>query len=64
MKLQSGVGTQITCQWTCASHFPIYKYINLDHKLNVCAAWLDDGNTPAKHLFVNELLRLDIDNNN
>lgn len=61
MRLQSGSGVQITCDWTCAGHFSIYKTVKLDHKLNVCAAWLDDGRTPSKHLFVNELMRLDID---
>ena len=61
MRLQSGVGAQITCQWTCASHFPVYKTLPLERRLNICAAWLDDGRTPSKHLFVNELLRLNID---
>lgn len=63
LKLQSGVGVQITCQWTCASHFPMYSTLLLDHRLAICAAWLDDGHTPSKHLFVNELLRLNIDGN-
>ena len=62
MRLQSGVGCQLTCQWTCASHFPVYRTLPLDHRLNIVAAWLDDGKTPSKHLFVNELLRLNIDN--
>ena len=60
LKLQSGEGVQITCQWTCASHFSLYKTRKLDKELEICAAWMDDGRTPSKHLFVNELLRIDI----
>ena len=60
MRLQSGSGVQITCDWTTAGHFSIYKTVPLEHKLNICAAWIDDGNNSSKHTFVNELLRLDL----
>ncbi len=60
MRLQSGRGSQITCNWTSAARFPIYKTIKLEHNLNVCAAWLNNEKVSSKHLFVNELMRLDL----
>jgi len=63
MRLQSGSGVQVTSGWTCATRFSIYKTLDLNHKLNVAAVWQDDGRTPSKHLFVNELMRLNISDN-
>ncbi len=61
MRLQGGSGVQITSDWTCAAHFSIYRTLPLGNRLGVSAVWIDDGNTPSKHLFVNELLKLNID---
>lgn len=55
MRLQGGVGAQITCAWTGACKLPMYRAVVLDHPLNISAAWMPNGQNPAKHIFVDEL---------
>lgn len=55
MRLQSGIGVQITCAWTGACHLPLYRVIVLDQMLNISAAWLKNNFNPATHVFVDEL---------
>ena len=57
MRLQSGVGGQITCAWTGACKLPTYRTIEIDYPLNISAAWMQNGRNPAKHIFVEELCR-------
>lgn len=60
MRLQSGHGAQITCNWTSAARFPIYQILPLDHRLDICAAWLNNKKVSSKHLFASELMRLNL----
>lgn len=55
MRLQGGVGAQITCAWTGACKLPLYRVITLEPMLNISAAWLDNRSNSAKHVFVDEL---------
>lgn len=57
MRLQNGLGAQITCAWTGACKLPLYRVIVLDQMLNISAAWLNDNSNPAKQVFINELYR-------
>ena len=64
MRLQSGKGSQITCNWTSAARFPIYRTVKLNYHLDICAVWLNNEKVSSKHLFVNELMRLNLNENN
>lgn len=55
MRLQGGIGAQITCAWTGACKLPLYRVILLDQMLNISAAWFDNNSNFAKHVFVDEL---------
>lgn len=55
MRLQNGVGVQITCAWTGACKLPLYRVIELDQRLNISTAWLDNNSNPAKRVFIDEL---------
>lgn len=57
MRLQNGIGAQITCAWTGACKMSLYRVITLDQSLNISAAWLDNNSNPAKEVFINELYR-------
>lgn len=57
MRLQNGIGAQITCAWTGACKLPLYRVITLDQRLNISAAWLDNNSNPAKQVFIDELYR-------
>ena len=57
MRLQNGIGAQITCAWTGACKLPLYRVITLDQTLNISAAWLDNNSIPAKQVFIDELYR-------
>lgn len=57
MRLQSGVGAQITCAWTGACKLPLYRVVCLDRALNISAAWLENDANPAKRIFIDELYR-------
>lgn len=57
MRLQNGVGAQITCAWTGACKLPLYRVIELEQQLNISAAWLDNNSNPAKKVFIDELYR-------
>jgi len=55
MRLQNGIGAQITCAWTGACKLPLYRVIPLDEMLNISAAWLETNSNPAKQVFIDEL---------
>ena len=55
MRLQGGVGAQITCAWTGACKLPLYRVIYLDQMLNISAAWLESNTNPAKKVLIDEL---------
>lgn len=55
MRLQGGLGAQITCAWTGACSLPLYKVITLEKMLNISAAWVENNTNPAKLVFVDEL---------
>lgn len=57
MRLQGGVGAQITCAWTGACKLPLFRAVCLDRMLNISAAWLKNDANPAKHVFIDELYR-------
>lgn len=57
MRLQNGVGAQITCAWTGACKLPLYRVIPLDQMLNISVAWLDTNTNPARQVFIDELYR-------
>ena len=57
MRLQNGIGVQITCAWTSACRFPLYRVIPLDQMLNISVAWLDSNSNPATKVFIDELYR-------
>ena len=56
MRLQSGMGVTITTEWTSACRTSLYRAHPLGPQLNVCVVWLNNGQNPAKNMFVNELL--------
>ena len=57
MRLQNGIGAQITCAWTGACKLPLYRVIPLDQMLNISVAWLDTNTNPARQVFIDELYR-------
>lgn len=57
MRLQNGIGAQITCAWTGACKLPLYRVIPLDQMLNISAAWLENNSNPAKQVFIDEMYR-------
>lgn len=57
MRLQSGIGVQITCAWTGACSLPLYQVIALDKMLNISAVSLKSNPNPAVRVFVDELYR-------
>ncbi len=57
MRLQSGVGAQVTCAWTSACKLPLYRVLYLDEQLHISAAWLENDVNPAKRVFLEELYR-------
>ena len=57
MRLQNGIGAQITCAWTGACKLPLYRAIPLDEMLNISVAWLDTNTNPARQVFIDELYR-------
>ena len=57
MRLQNGVGAQITCAWTGACKLPLYRVIPLDQMLNISVAWLDTNTNPTRQVFIDELYR-------
>ena len=57
MRLQNGVGAQITCAWTGACKLPLYRVIPLDQMLNISVAWQDTNTNPARQVFIDELYR-------
>lgn len=57
MRLQNGLGAQITCAWTGACKLPLYRVITLDQTLNISAAWLENNSNPATKVFIDELYR-------
>lgn len=57
MRLQNGLGAQITCAWTGACKLPLYRVITLDQMLNISAAWLENNSNPATKVFIDELYR-------
>lgn len=56
LRLQGGVGAQITCDWTGACKLPLYRMLYLEHPLGISAVWMENRQNPAKHVFINELL--------
>ena len=57
MRLQNGIGAQITCAWTGACKLPLYRVIPLEQMLNISVAWLDTNTNPARQVFIDELYR-------
>lgn len=57
MRLQSGIGVQITCAWTGACSLPLYRVIALEKMLNISAVSLKSNPNPAVRVFVDELYR-------
>lgn len=55
MRLQGGLGAQITCAWTGACNLSLYRVVTLDQMLNISAAWVGNRSNPAKLVFVDEL---------
>lgn len=55
MRLQGGLGAQITCAWTGACKLPLYRVVMLEQMLNISAAWVENNSNPAKLVFVDEL---------
>ena len=57
MRLQNGIGAQITCAWTGACKLPLYRVIPLEQMLDISVAWLDTNTNPARQVFIDELYR-------
>ena len=55
MRLQGGLGAQITCAWTGACKLPLYRVVTLKQMLNISAAWVENNSNPAKLVFVDEM---------
>ncbi len=55
MRLQGGVGVQITCAWTGACRLPLFRMIPLDHMLNISAVWLNNSEHPVKPSFIEDV---------
>lgn len=57
MRLHSGTGAQITCSWTGACRIPTFRAVELDQRLNISAAWVENDRNPAKKVFIKELCK-------
>ncbi|MCC8078271.1 MAG: LysR family transcriptional regulator [Oscillospiraceae bacterium] len=55
LRLQGGLGVQITCEWTGACMLPLYRIMPLERELDIDAVWMENQQNPAKHIFLNEL---------